>query len=204
MLNEIWKKVPYYEGYEVSNYGRVRSIDRYVIDKNGVRTFKEGKYLTKHDNGNGYLTVTLSNNGKYKQEYVHRIVALAFIPNPDKKPQVNHKDEDKQNNYIENLEWVTCKENNNYGTHTERVQATMRANGVFKKFSERMKENNPNKGQWTRGNNSAARKVICEGKVFDCIKDCAEYYGIGYGTLRGYLVGHMSEKFKALGLAYFD
>ena len=108
MLDEVFKDCKYYEElYEVSNYGRVRNK-------------KTKNFITQHDNGKGYLFVTLWKNNKGKREYVHRLVALAFIPNPDKKPTVNHKDEDKQNNYVENLEWMTYKENNNYRTHNER------------------------------------------------------------------------------------
>lgn len=190
MINEIWKPVKHYEDlYEISNYGRVRSLT-------------SGKYLTQHDNGRGYLSVNLWKNDKSKREYVHRLVALAFIPNPEGKPQVNHRDEDKQNNYYENLEWVTCKENNNYGTHIERVVNTCIQNGVYEQFSARMKANNPNKGQFQRGKNAYAKKVICDGVIFDCLKDCAEFYGINYGTFRNYLCRAMPKRFEELGLAY--
>lgn len=108
-MEEIWRDCKGYEGkYQVSNLGRVWSI-------------KRQNYLTPHIHTKGYLQVTMmAKNGKMKQEYVHRLVALAFIPNPDKLPQVNHKDENKQNNHVDNLEWCTCKENINYGTRTER------------------------------------------------------------------------------------
>ena len=192
MKDEIWKDIAYYEeSYQISNYGRVRNK-------------KTNKYKAQHDNGKGYLTVDLWKNNKGKKEYVHRLVALAFIPNPDKLPQVNHKDEDKQNNYVENLEWCTAKYNNNYGNHTSNMVKTCRENGVYEKTRERMINNNPNVGQWTYGKNNNARKVICDGKVFDCIKECAEYYGINYGTFRGYLCNYMPKRFRELGLSYFD
>ena len=203
MLNEIWKAVRYYEGlYEVSNYGRVRSLERIVIDKNGKCKTVHGKFLTQHDNGRGYLFVNLYKNDKCKREYVHRLVALAFIENPNKLPQVNHKDEDKQNNYVENLEWCDSKYNNNYGNHISKMISTCTKNGGYEQFSERMKKDNPNKGQYKGGDNSHAKKVICDGKIYNCLKDCAEYYGINYGTFRGYLSNYMPKRFRELGLSY--
>lgn len=108
-MKEIWKDCKGYEGeYQVSNFGRVWSV-------------KRQNYLTPHSHTKGYLKVTMrAKNGKTKIEYVHRLVALAFINNPDNLPQVNHKDENKTNNHVDNLEWCTCKENINYGTHNER------------------------------------------------------------------------------------
>lgn len=203
MLNEIWKAVRYYEDlYEVSNYGRVRSLERIIIDKNGKCKTVHEKFLTQHDNGRGYLFVNLWKNNKCKREYVHRLVALAFIENPNKLPQVNHKDEDKQNNYVENLEWCTSEYNNNYGNHVSKMISTCVKNGVYEQFSERMKKDNPNKGQYKGGNNHYAKKVICDGKVFDCLKDCADYYNINYGTFRGYLSNYMPKRFRELGLSY--
>lgn len=193
MLEEIFKDCKYYEElYEVSNYGRVRNK-------------KTKRFLTQHDNGKGYLFVSLWKNNKGKREYVHRLVALAFIPNPDKKPTVNHKDEDKQNNYVENLEWMTYKENNNYRTHNERSMQTRIENGTFEKMCERMKNNNPNQGQFTYRKNAYARKVICDGVVFNSIKECAEYYGVGYGTFRWYMCddSRKPQYFKDKGLSYY-
>lgn len=96
---EEFRDVPGYEGlYEVSNLGRVR--------RNG-KILKLGKVR-------GYLHVNLCKNGIKKQAKVHRLVALAFLPNPQNLPQINHKDEDKTNNAVDNLEWCTSQYNNNY------------------------------------------------------------------------------------------
>lgn len=193
MLDEIFKDCKYYEGlYKISNYGRVWSI-------------RKAKFVSQHDNGHGYLHVGLYKDGKCKNEYVHRLVALTFIPNHDNLPQVNHKDEDSQNNYVENLEWCDCKYNNNYRTHIERSIQTRIENGTYERMRERMKSNNPNKGQYTYGKNGYARKVICDGIVFDSIKECAEYYGVPYGTFRGYMCddSRKPQYFKDKGLSYY-
>lgn len=113
-MEEIWKDVKGYEGlYKVSNFGRVKSL-KYGRE----RILKTGKH-------GYYLTVSLYFDNKLKTAKVHRLVAMAFIENPDNKPQVNHLDEDKTNNNVNNLEWVTAKENINYGTAIQRRAKTI-------------------------------------------------------------------------------
>lgn len=126
---EIWKDIKNYEGlYEVSNKGRVKRLERVTTDNNGKEYHLKEKILKEHLNSYGYLTVNLYNHkdGGGKQLRIHRLVAEAFIPNPNNNPQVNHKDEIKTNNCVENLEWMTCKENNNYGTRNERAIKAMK------------------------------------------------------------------------------
>lgn len=125
---EEWKDIEGYEGvYQVSNYGRVRSLDRWAkVCGNGQR-FVKGRMLAIGKYPNGYSMVNFTDGkGKPSSKLVHRLVAQAFIPNPDNKPQVNHKDENITNNYVENLEWCTPKYNANYGTRNERCYESNR------------------------------------------------------------------------------
>ena len=134
---EIWKDIKGYEGiYQVSNMGRVKSLDR--LDNKGRKT--HGHILkVKHDGG-GYCQVALSKNGKQIYPKVHRLVALHFIPNVDNKPQINHKDEDKENNAADNLEWVTSKENANYGTRNIRCYQNRDYAAIGNKISKSLRD----------------------------------------------------------------
>ena len=115
--SEIWKDVAGYEGlYQVSNKGHVYSVGR--IDTLGRK--QGGLMLTIRFNTHGYPIADLYKNGKLKTKSVHRLVAETFLPNPNGLPQVNHRDEDKDNNNVENLEWCDSKYNINYGTRSER------------------------------------------------------------------------------------
>lgn len=114
---EIWKWVPGYEGaYIVSNKGNVISVPREQMRSGHTKPYPlSGKTLTPRDNGHGYQVITLSDShGHTLQTTAHRLVALAFIPNPDNLPEVNHIDGDKSNNVVENLEWVTRDDNHRH------------------------------------------------------------------------------------------
>lgn len=135
---EEWRPIEGYEGiYEVSSYGRVRSLDRYVRCKSKSYRLKKGSILSPAKDKNGYLKVVLSCNRKCNTINVHRLVAQAFIPNPDNLPEVNHKDEDKTNNSVDNLEWCNHSYNINYGTRKERERDTKMKNGWWTGLSEK-------------------------------------------------------------------
>lgn len=116
-MKECWKPVNGYEGYyEVSNLGRVRSLDRKVNSSGGRMRMAYGKILNPTDNGHGYLIVFLTQNGKRKNHYVHRMVAEAFIRTMSINEVVNHLDHDTTNNKIQNLEITTQLENVRYSS----------------------------------------------------------------------------------------
>ena len=108
-MEEIWKDIEGYKGiYQVSNLGRVKRVTT-------------GRILKGCKNSKGYLLVNLCENSIVSSKKIHRLVAQAFIPNTDNKSQVNHIDENKTNNMVSNLEWMTAKENLNHGTRNERI-----------------------------------------------------------------------------------
>ena len=132
MKNEIWKPVVGYEGkYEVSNTGKVRSLNYH---RSGL-----AKELAQKIDKYGYCVVTLCSNGQHKSLTVHRLVAIAFIDNPNHFPQINHKNERKDDNCVENLEWCTQLYNANYGTRNIRAMDN-RHTGKFRKKVVQLKE----------------------------------------------------------------
>lgn len=119
-MEEIWKSFGY-EDYEISNFGRVKS---YKYDK------ENGRIMKPYRDSKGYLQIDLQLDGRKRHNrkhfVVHILVAQAFLPNPDNLPQVNHKDENKENNCVDNLEWCTNEYNEAYGTRVERVMKKIR------------------------------------------------------------------------------
>lgn len=118
-MEEIWKDIPGYEGlYQASTYGRIKSLRRYRFNHNKKQIVEER--ILKPGVVNGYLRVALWKDAKQKNILVHRLIALTFISNPNNYKEINHKDETRQNNHVDNLEWCSHKYNNNYGTINER------------------------------------------------------------------------------------
>ena len=155
---EIWKDIEGFEGYQISNYGRVKSLGN---DK----TRKE-KILKGSKNGGGYLYVHLWKDGKRTMKKVHRLVAEAFIENPQNLPEVNHKDECKTNNNVLNLEFCDRKYNINYGTRTE-------------KCSKRVDQINQQTGEVVRqwaSTNECGRDGYNQGAVAACARGERKQY----------------------------
>lgn len=108
---EVWKDIPGFDFYEASSLGRIRSKDHYAFVRNGHKAIHQGKIIKPSVQNNGYLLVWLRQNGKTICKSVHRLVASTFIPQIAGKDFVNHKDGNKTNNSIDNLEWVSRTEN---------------------------------------------------------------------------------------------
>ena len=151
-MNEEWRDIEGYEGiYQISSYGRVRSFK-----------FNKTRILKPGIDTAGYEQVDLYKDRKRDTRRVHRLVAEAFIYNPDNLPFINHKDECKTNNRVSNLEWCTSKYNCNYGTRNERG------------------------GKSRKGyKNPKSKKVICitTGEIFDTIREAANRYNICSGNI---------------------
>ena len=128
-MKEIWKDIKGYEDYQVSNLGRVKSI-------------KKNKVLKQIYNPNGYLYVGLYNNSKLKKYLVHRLVAKAFIENPLNKPFINHKDFDRLNNNVKNLEWCTQKENVHHSINNMKCRHNAKNSNTGEQYIYYRKSNN--------------------------------------------------------------
>ena len=129
MENEIWKDVKGYEGiYQVSNFGRVRSLDRW-IERNGKPAFIKGKMLKFHKrSGYNYVQFRVNGDGKNHHHAVHRLVGIAFVPGYSEKYDINHKDNNRTNNHADNLEWCTRSYNIQYmHDHFPREEPSKRA-----------------------------------------------------------------------------
>ena len=156
---EIWKDISGYVGlYQVSNLGRVKSLTREIERKTGNYKI-QGKILSLIKMKNGYLRVGLYKNKKYKLHAEHRLVAQNFLNNPNNFPQVNHKNEVKTDNRVENLEWTTREENINFGTRTERCK---------RKLSKKVKGTNIKSGEIIvfnstveAGKNGFSQSAVC-------------------------------------------
>ena len=164
---ENWKDIKDYEGfYQVSDCGRIKSLARDIYCQNGTFHYHaEERILVPCLNKYGYANVNLCKNGKRKNITVHRLVAESFLQNPENKSQINHKNEVKTDNVVENLEWCDAKYNANYGTRNERIIQNRRS---FK-----------------FGDNPQAKLVFCVelNKTFDCAKRAQEELGISVSSI---------------------
>lgn len=141
-----------YEGYyEVDNCGRVYALDRVIHVEDHGRSYDKplsGGIIKQHMHSKGYKIVPLTRDGKTKNVFVHRIVATAFLPNPDNLPCINHKDEDKTNNFAENLEWCTYQYNNAYGSKPKKHSKWMRGRKLSDEHKQHISEGH--KRYWDR------------------------------------------------------
>ena len=161
-MKEQWKAVNGYEGlYEVSNAGKIRSVDHYVRSRYCNRLVK-GRIMKQQTDKDGYKKVCLCKENVRKTFFVHRIVATAFIENSHKYPCINHIDENKQNNRADNLEFCTVQYNTAYG------------NGIYKRSSKRKKAINQIKNGiivsiWDSATNASKATKISRGNIVSCL-----------------------------------
>ena len=162
-MYEIWKDIENYEGlYQISNKGHVKSL------------YKGSERILKlWDNGRGYLRVYLTKENTSKHIRVHRLVARAFIPNPYNLPEINHIDENKKNNSVENLEWCDRRYNVNYGTRNERVSRKILQ---YSKSGEFIRE-------WQGAREVERVLGIANSHIIDC---CKGRYKSAYGFIWKY------------------
>ena len=170
-MEEIWLNIKGYEGfYQVSNQGRVKSLDREVVYPDGHKQQYKGKILKTYIGTTGYLFVTLTVNSKAKRVRVHRLVAEAFIPNPENKPDIDHINTIRTDNRVENLRWATRSEN-------------------MKNTLTRQKCSESRKGKYEGLDHNRAKSIVClfpTGVVTGimCISEMADFLGIDRGTIR--------------------
>ena len=132
-MKEVWKDISNYNGiYKINNFGEIRRYSTYCKYDNRIPEYHN---IKAHIDKSGYYRVILSKNNKSKNYLVHRLVAQTFISNPNNLPQVNHKDENKMNNNVDNLEWCTRSYNCQYGTRTKRIAEKTRITNKGKHFS---------------------------------------------------------------------
>ena len=162
MKDEIWMSVRDYEGfYEISQSGVVRSVERLISTPRGYRKAPQ-RIITSRKNNSGYLEVRLSKDGICKTKFIHVLLASSFIPNPLNKKEVNHINGVKEDNRIENLEWVT---------HAENIQHAYQLKLIQKKAKPVID--------------------TCTGKEYSSTKEAALEYNINHYTLKNYLSGHI-------------
>lgn len=172
-MEEIWKDIKGYEGlYQISNLGRVKSFHR-----------DSERILKNRNSSGGYQTLILTKNKTSKNFLVHRLVAESFIPNPESKKEVNHIDEDKTNNRVDNLEWMNHIENSMFGTRNERSS--------INRFG------NPKTGRQVR-----AKFLNGEEKIYGTIREASRQLGLSNTGIRN----HCKNKkiFRGVYLEYID
>lgn len=132
---EIWKKIDNFDNYEISSLGRVKTADKIIVRTNGRPMPFPGRILKPYKDSKGYLHISIYNDAHIKHKFqIHRLVAKYFIPNPNNLPQVNHKDENKSNNCVDNLEWCTNNYNTNYGNRNYNLSRSFKNNSKTSKI----------------------------------------------------------------------
>lgn len=170
IVEEEWKDIPDFKGvYQISNYGRIKSLTRKTPNGVGMKTVNERIRSTHFSESLGYIVVTLKNTslGRHSRYLIHRLVAQMFIYNPENKREVNHKDRNRQNAFIKNLEWTTSSENQKHSyVDSGRV------------------------GHWKGKASPSSKPVIAIKETcileFTAFTQCAKHFGVCLNTIRNY------------------
>lgn len=190
-MEEIWKNIEGYPNYQISSIGRVKSLERNIVKGRGGLYKIEEKILKGGKDGKGYLFVHLYKNRKQKNYYIHRLVASAFLDNPNNLLEVNHKDEDKTNNQLTNLEWCTSQYNNNYGTRNERIQKTILQFSLDCEFIRK----------WDSATQVRKEMGFIQGNISSC---CKGRLKSAYGYKWGYADDYERIPFKVFDLEIYE
>lgn len=186
-MQEIWKDIKGYEGlYRISNLGNVKSLERKVIKSNGIVQIRKERIMNKRKNSDGYYVAKLNVNKMSKSINIHRLVAEAFIPNPLNLPEVNHKDYNRTNNCVDNLEWCSHIDNIKYSSNVGRYARLFGKNNpnYHNDALQRKYQKHPELKQLLarpKAQNGRARKVELYDEdmklinTFNWIGGCAEY-----------------------------
>lgn len=204
--NEIWKDIIGFEGlYMVSNLGRIKSNERYINARNGSQRLSKEKVLKEIKDKLGYCRVGLHNNREFNSYTVHRLVAKAFIDNPENKNQINHKNGNPSDNRVDNLEWCTAKENMKHAFSVLKRKVSGAAAGVGWHESKKGKNHYRYGLAWphfnTGANHPNSKKVKCSTLdiEFCSISEAADKLGLSIGQVSTVLLGKI---FHSKGLVF--
>lgn len=198
-MEEIWKDIPGYNGrYQASTLGRIRSTDRLVEKSNGLKEFYKGRVLKASLVPSGYLYVGIAEEqNKFRSRRVHRLIAETFIPNPLNLPEINHKNEDKTDNKVENLEWCSREYNSQYG---HRIEKYSKANINNPALSKEVNQYDL-KGNYIRSFPSAAEAArflgkdsVAANRIGQCCRGLYQKGNSAYGYLWRFATSDNKEK----------
>lgn len=180
---EEYRDIKGFEGlYQVSNLGNVKSLERKVWCSRGRGYYKTipEKIMKTYDNGYGYLFVYLTKDGEQEKCYIHRLVAEAFLENPENLPEVNHISEDKEDNRVSNLEWCSSKYNCNHGTRNRRIAEAMTNHPKLSKPVIAISKESGLILEYPSAHEASRQTGIAQSSIAECcqgkLKSCGGYY----------------------------
>lgn len=190
---EIWKDIKGYENlYQISNMGRVKSLEKFRVNGKNGGYIQKSKILKPQQQLNGYLQICLHQDKRIKHFLIHRLVAIHFLPNPQNLPQVNHINEDKTDNRVENLEWCTNEYNLNYGSCITRMKEKLNIPIIqFSKYDNFIQI-------WKSTTTASKSLNINKGNINGCLK--GRY---GCKTAGGYKWGY-ADDYERIPFKVFD